>query len=142
MHVNRERFTKSNLVSYLLIFGYFLYITFKSPNFISLHVSLIYFTFALAYIVGNIVQLLAFHFYANRKEFNVDDERDKIIVSKSYRNAHISIIIIINVIIIYFIFYNNILQPAFLFNLLFGTLLISHIVLLLTRAFYYKRGIQ
>jgi len=143
MHVNRERFTKGNLAFSLAFFVSFLYEIFKSPDFINSYIfTLIYFLGVLGYIVGTVTQLLTLHFTARPKDNNVDDERDKFIVSKSYRNAHISTIVLVNVIIICFIFYNKSLQPAFFFNLLLGTLLISHIVLVSTRVFYYKRGIQ
>ncbi len=143
MHVNREKFTKSELAFSLIFFGYFLFIIFKSHEFINSNVfNLIYFLGISGYIVGYIIRALVLHLVAKPKDINIDDERDKFIVSKSYRNAHISTIILINVIIICYILFNNILQPAFFFNLLLGTLLISHIVLISTRIYYYKRGIQ
>ena len=143
MHVNRERFTKTELAFSLILFGSIIYETFKSPEFINSHIfTLIYFLAVLGYIVGAIVRLLVLNFTKKSKVNKVEDERDKFIASKSYRNSYITFFVLINVIIIYFIFYNNILQPAFFFNLLLGTLFISHIVLTATRVFYYKRGIQ
>ncbi len=135
MNLNKETFTKSEFVLSFVFFGYFLFATFQSHNFI-----LLYFLFISGFIVANIILVIVLLLITKSKKINFD-ERDKFIESKSYRNAYISVIAIINVIIIYSIFDNNIFQPFILFNLLFSTLFVSFIILNLTKIFYYKRGI-
>lgn len=135
MNLNKETFTKSEFILSFIFFGYFLFATLQSHNFI-----LLYFLFVSGFIVANIILVLVLLLITKSKKINFD-ERDKFIESKSYRNAYISVITIINVIIIFSIFNNNIFQSSILFNSLFSTLFISYIVLNLTKIFYYKRGI-
>ena len=115
MKLNKEVFTKSEFILSFILFGYFLFATLQEHNFVLL-------------------------FITKSKKIGFD-ERDKFIESKSYRNAYISVVTIINVIIIISIFDNNIFQPFILFNSLFSTLFISYIILNLTKIFYYKRGV-
>ncbi len=135
MNLNKELFTKSEFILSLIFLGYFLLATLQEHNFV-----LLYFLFVSAFIFANIVLVLVLLLVTKSKKIKFD-ERDKFIETKSYRNAYISVIAIINIIIIYSIFNNNIFQPFILFSSLFSTLFISNIVLNLTKIFYYKRGV-
>jgi hypothetical protein len=135
MNLNKELFTKSEFILSFIFLGYFLLATFQEHNFV-----LIYFLFVSAFIFANIILVLVLLLITKSKKIKFD-ERDKFIETKSYRNAYISVIAIINIIIIYSIFNNNINQPFVLFSSLFSTLFISNIVLNLTKIFYYKRGV-
>ena len=135
MKLNKEVFTKSEFILSFIFFGYFLFATFQEHNFAS-----VYFLSVSAFIFANIILVLVLLLITKSKKISFD-ERDKYIESKSYRNAYISVVTIINVIIILSIFDKNIFQPLILFNSLFSTLFISYIVLNLTKIFYYKRGI-
>ena len=135
MKLNKEVFTKSEFILSFIFFGYFLFATLQEHNFV-----LLYFLFVSAFIFANIILVLVLLLITKSKKIGFD-ERDKFIESKSYRNAYISVVTIINVIIIISIFDNNIFQPFILFNSLFSTLFISYIILNLTKIFYYKRGV-
>ena len=135
MKLNKEIYTKSEFILSFIFFGYFLLLTFKTQDFV-----LIYFFIVSGFIVANIILVLVLLLITKSKKINFD-ERDKVIETKSYRNAYISVVAIINIIIIFSILNNNIFQPFILFNLLFSSLFISNIVLNLTKIFYYKRGI-
>ena len=135
MNLNKEIFTKSEFILSFIFFGYFLFATLQSHNIV-----LLYFLFVSGFIIANIILVIILLLITKSKKI-VSDERDKFIESKSYRNAYISVITIINIIILFSILNNNIFQPFILFNLLFSTLFISYIVLNLTKIFYYKRGI-
>lgn len=135
MDLNKEIFTKSEFILSFIFFGYFLFVTLQSHSIV-----LLYFLFVSGFIVANIILVIILLLITKSKKI-VSDERDKFIESKSYRNAYISVITIINIIILFSILNNNIFQPFILFNLLFSTLFISYIVLNLTKIFYYKRGI-
>ncbi len=135
MNLNKELFTKSEFILSFIFLGYFLFATLQEHNFV-----LLYFLFVSAFIFANIILVLVLLLITKSKKIKFD-ERDKFIETKSYRNAYISVIAIINIIIIYSIFNNNIFQPFILFSSLFSTLFISNIVLNLTKIFYYKRGV-
>ena len=135
MKLNKEIYTKSEFILSFIFFGYFLLLTFKTQDFV-----LIYFFIVSGFIVANIILVLVLLLITKSKKINFD-ERDKVIETKSYRNAYISVVAIINIIIIFSILNNNIIQPFILLNLLFSSLFISNIVLNLTKIFYYKRGI-
>jgi hypothetical protein len=135
MKLNKEIYTKSEFILSFIFFGYFLLLTFKTQDFV-----LIYFFIVSGFIVANIILVLVLLLITKSKKINFD-ERDKVIETKSYRNAYISVVAIINIIIIFSFLNNNIIQPFILLNLLFSSLFISNIVLNLTKIFYYKRGI-
>jgi len=135
MKLNQEIFTKSEFILSIIFFGYFLFASFQSQNFI-----LLYFLFVSGFIVANIILVLVLLLITKSKKIDID-ERDKFIELKAYRNAYISVITIINIIIILSIFNHNIFTPFVLFSSLFSTLFISNIVLNLTKIYYYKRGI-
>lgn len=135
MNLNKETFTKSEFILSVIFLGYFIYASLQTQNFI-----LLYFIFVSGFIIANIILILVLMFITKSKEITFD-ERDKFIESKSYRNAYISVITIINLIIIYSFFNRDIFQTSIMFNLLFSTLFISNIVLYLTKIYYYKRGI-
>ncbi len=135
MNLNKELFTKSELILSVIFLGYFLFATLQTHNFV-----LLYFLFVSGFIVANIILILVLLLVTKSKNIS-SDERDKFIEAKSYRNAYISVIAIINLIIVYSIFNNNIFQPFLLFYSLFATLFISDIILNLTKIFYYRRGI-
>ncbi|HKI79654.1 MAG TPA: hypothetical protein VKA26_14030 [Ignavibacteriaceae bacterium] len=135
MNLNKELFTKSEFILSFIFLGYFLFATLQEHNFV-----LLYFLFVSTFIFANIILVLVLLLVTKSKKIKFD-ERDKFIETKSYRNAYISVIAIINIIIIYSIFDNNIFQPFILFSSLFSTLFISNIVLNLTKIFYYKRGV-
>jgi len=135
MNLNKELFTKSEFILSFIFLGYFLFTTLQEHNFV-----LLYFLFVSTFIFANIILVLVLLLVTKSKKIKFD-ERDKFIETKSYRNAYISVIAIINIIIIYSIFDNNIFQPFILFSSLFSTLFISNIVLNLTKIFYYKRGV-
>ena len=135
MKLNQEIFTKSEFILTVIFFGYFLFASFQSQNFI-----LLYFLFVSAFIVANIILVLVLLLVTKSKKIGID-ERDRFIELKAYRNAYISAMAIINLIIIYSIFDKDFFQPFVLFNTLFSTIFISYIVLNLTKIFYYKRGL-
>ncbi len=135
MKLNKELYTKSEFILSFIFFGYFLVLTFNTQDFV-----LTYFFIVSGFIAANIILVLVLLLITKSKKINFD-ERDKFIETKSYRNAYICVVAIINVIIILSILSNNIFQPYILFNLLFASLFISNIVLNLTKIFYYKRGI-
>ena len=135
MKLNKELYTKSEFILSFIFFGYFLFITFKSENYIAN-----YFIVVIGFITANIILVLVLIFITKSKEIKFD-ERDKIIESRSYRNAYISTIVLVNVIIIMSVFNDNIYKPFVIFNLLLASLFISHIVLNLSKIFYYKRGL-
>jgi hypothetical protein len=135
MKLNKEVFTKSEFILSFIFLAYFLFATLQEHNFV-----LLYFLFVSAFIIANIILVLVLLLITKSKKISFD-ERDKFIESKSYRNAYISVVTIINVIIIISIFDNKIFQPFILFNSLFSTLFISYLILNLTKIFYYKRGV-
>lgn len=135
MNLNKETFTKSEFILSFIFLGYFLLATLQSNNFI-----LLYFLFVSGFIIANIILVLVLFLITKSKKIKFD-ERDKFIETKSYRNAYISVVAIINIIIIISIFNHNIFKPFVLFSSMFSTLFISYIVLNLTKIFYYKRGI-
>lgn len=135
MNLNKETFTKSEFILSFIFLGYFLLATLQSNNFI-----LLYFLFVSGFIVANIILVIVLFLITKSKKIKFD-ERDKFIETKSYRNAYISVVAIINIIIIISIFNHNIFKPFVLFSSMFSTLFISNIVLNLTKIFYYKRGI-
>jgi hypothetical protein len=134
MNLNKEIHTKSEFILSFIFFAYFIFLTLNSHNIIS-----IYFFVVAGFTIANIILVLVLLFVSKSKNIEFD-ERDKTIESKSYRNAYISLIVLLNVIIIFPILKDNLFQPYILFNSMFATLFISHIVLNLTRIFYYKRG--
>ncbi len=134
-NLNRETFTYSEVTLTFFFFAYFLFLTFRSTNFVSTYI-IIFIGFA----VANVTTKLFLFLITKSKEIKFD-ERDKIIESKSYRNAYICVMILTNAIIILSITFYKILQPIVVFNLIISILFIAHIVLNLTKIFYYKRGI-
>jgi len=134
-NLNRETYTYSEITLTFFFFAYFLFLTFRSTDFV-----LTYVIIAIGFAVANVTTKLVLFLITKSKEIRFD-ERDKIIEAKSYRNAYISVMILTNAIIILSISFYKILQLMVFFNLIISILFIAHIVLNLTKIFYYKRGI-
>ncbi len=135
MNLNKEIYTKSEFILSSIFFAYFIILAVNLQNIISTYLFVV-----AGFTIANIILVLVLLFVSKSKDIKYD-ERDKNIESKSYRNAYFCLIVLINVMIIFSILNDNILQPVIAFNFLFATLFISHIVLNLTKIFYYKRGI-
>ncbi len=134
-NLNKETFTYSEVIVTFFFFAYFLFLTFRSTNFVSAYITIV-----IGFAVANVTTKLVLFLITKSKEIKFD-ERDKVIESKSYRNAYICVMILTNSIIILSISFYKIFQPILVLNLIISILFIAHIVLNLTKIFYYKRGI-
>lgn len=138
MKLNKEKYLIYELIITLIFFGYFIFSTLHAIN-NNKGVLLIYFNVAIGYTVAIVVLILLLLFFTKSTSME-NDERDEIIESRAFRNAYFSIIGIINVLIIIGIFIDKILEPFIIFNILFATLFVVHLVHNITQLYYYRRG--
>lgn len=139
MKLNKEKYLRYELGLTIIFFIYYIFLTLQSLNNNETALS-IYLNVAIGYTIAIIILVLLLLFFAKSKSIE-NDERDKIIESKAYRNAFISTISIINVIIVLGIFVDKFFEPFIIFNILFALLFISHIIHNITQLYYYKRGV-
>ena len=137
MKLNREKYTWAELILTLLFFGYFISLTFQSEgeNSISIYMEIV-----ILYTAAIIIMTLVTMMITKSKKIGTD-ERDKAIETKANRNAYVSVLSVINVLLIALLFAEQLLQPTVIFSILFATLFLAHIVHLGTRVYYYKAGI-
>lgn len=139
MKLNKEKYIKYELGLTLIFFIYYIFLTVES--FISTqNVISIYFNVVIGYTIAVILLVVFLLLFTKSNGFE-NDERDSLIEAKAYRNAFLSIITIINLLLILLLFNEAFFEPFILFNILFGTLFIAHIVQSITQIFYYKNGI-
>lgn len=139
MKLNKEKYLRYELGLTIIFFIYYIFLTLQSLNNNETALT-IYLNVAIGYTIAIIILVLLLLFFAKSKSIE-NDERDKIIESKAYRNAFISTISIINVIIVLGIFVDKFFEPFIIFNILFALLFISHIIHNITQLYYYKRGV-
>ena len=139
MKLNKEKYLSYELGLTIIFFIYYIILTIQSLNNNETALS-IYLNVAVGYTIAIIILVLLLLFFTNSKSIE-NDERDKIIEAKAYRNAFISTISIINVLIILGIVIEKLFEPFIIFNILFAMLFISHIIHNLTQLYYYKRGV-
>ena len=139
MKLNKEKYIKYELGVTLLFFIYYIILTFESFN-STQNVISIYFNVAVGYTIA-IILLVVVLLIITKSTAIENDERDSLIEAKAYRIGFFSIVSIINVLIIIALFNDAILEPFVLFNILFSTLFLTHIVQNITQIFYYKKGI-
>jgi hypothetical protein len=139
MKLTKEKYTKYELGLNLIIFIYYLFLVLGTPD-SSKGVISIYFNVIVGYTIANIILVLFLMLITKSKSIG-EDERDKIIESKAYRNGYIGAVSIINLVILLALVNDKILEPLIIFHILFSTLFISHIIQNITQIFYYKKGI-
>ncbi|MDA3860387.1 MAG: hypothetical protein PF445_04095 [Melioribacteraceae bacterium] len=139
MKLNKEKYTKCELGLTLVFFAYYLFLTFESFS-STQNVITIYFNVAVGYTIA-VIFLVVILLLITKSSGIENDERDSLIEAKAYRNGFVSIVSIINILIIAVLFIDKIFEPFILFNILFSTLFLSHIVQSITQIFYYKKGI-
>ena len=139
MKLNKEKYIKYELGLTFIFFVYYIFLTLQSFN-STQEVFSIYFNIVIGYTIAVILLVLFLLFITKSKSIE-NDERDILIESKAYRNAYISAISIINILIISALLIDKLFEPFIVFNILFSTLFISHIIQNITQLFYYKRGI-
>ena len=139
MKLNKEKYIKYELGLTLGFFMYYIFLTFESFS-STQNVISIYFNVAIGYTIA--VVLLVFILLFTTKSTCIEhDERDALIEAKAYRNAFVTIVSVINLVIIAALFSDKIFEPFILFNILFSTLFVSHIIQSITQIFYYVKGI-
>ena len=139
MKLNKEKYLSYELGLTIFFFIYYIILTLQSLNNNETALS-IYLNVAIGYTIAIVILVLLLLFFTNSKSIE-NDERDKIIEAKAYRNAFISTIGIINVLIILGIVIEKLFEPFIIFNILFAMLFISHIIHNTTQLYYYKRGV-
>ena len=139
MKLNKEKYVKYELGLTFIFFVYYIFLTLQSFN-STQGVFSIYFNIVIGYTIAIILLVLVLLFITKSKSIE-NDERDILIESKAYRNAYISAISIINILIILALLIDKLFEPFIVFNILFSILFISHIIQNITQLFYYKRGI-
>lgn len=139
MKLNKEKYIKYELGLTSLFFIYYIFLTFQSLNNNDSGIS-IYLNVVVGYTISIIVLILLLLLFTKSKNIE-NDERDILIESKAYRNAYISAISIINILVILVLVNDRLFEPFIIFNILFSTIFISHIIQNITQLFYYKRGI-
>jgi hypothetical protein len=139
MKLNKEKYLSYELGLTIIFFIYYISLTLQSLNNNETALS-IYLNVAIGYTIAVIILVLLLLFFTKSKSIE-NDERDKIIESKAYRNAFISTISIINILIILGIVVGKLFEPFIIFNILFALLFISHIIHNITQLYYYKRGV-
>ena len=98
MKLSKEKYLSYELGLTIFFFIYYIILTLQSLNNNETALS-IYLNVAIGYTIAIIILVLLLLFFTNSKSIE-NDERDKIIEAKAYRNAFISTIGIINVLII------------------------------------------
>ncbi len=139
MNLNKEKYIKYELGLTLIFFIYYIFLTFESFS-STQNVISIYFNVAVGYTIAVIILVVVLLLITKSTGIE-NDERDSVIEAKAYRNAFVTIVSIINLLIIAALFSDKIFEPFILFNILFSTLFLSHIIQSLTRMFYYNKGI-
>ena len=139
MKLNKEKYLIYEFGLTGLFFVDYLFLTFRSINSNNSLFS-IYFAIVVFYTIA-IVLMTLFLLYITKAKDLENDERDRAIELKGYRNAYISIVGIINILIVLCLLLDVLFQPFIIFNILFSSLFISHIVNDITQLYYYRRGI-
>lgn len=139
MKLNKEKYIKYEFGLTLGFFMYYILLTFESFS-STQNVISIYFNVAIGYTIA-VVLLVLILLFTTKSTSIEHDERDALIEAKAYRNAFVTIVSVINLIIIAALFSDKILEQFILFNILFSTLFVSHIIQSITQIFYYEKGI-
>jgi len=139
MKLNKEKYIKYELGLTLLFFAYYIFLTIESFSSTQNAIS-IYFNVAVGYTISIILLVLLLLITTKTNDIE-NDERDSLIESKAYRNGFFSIVGIINLLIILALFNDKFFEPFILFNILFSTLFVAHIIQSITQIFYYNKGI-
>lgn len=139
MKLNKEKYLSYELGLTMIFFIYYIFLTIQSVNNNDTALS-IYLNVAIGYTIAIIILVLLLLFFTKSKDIG-NDERDKTIESKAFRNAYLAIIGIINVLIILGILIDILFEPSIIFNILFSILFISHIIHNITQLYYYKIGV-
>ena len=139
MKLNKEKYLSYELIVTLIFFAYYIFLTLHSINSNESALS-IYLNVVIGYTTAVVVLTILLLFITKSKSIE-NDERDKSNEFKAFRNAFLGTICIINVVIILGFVIDNIFQPFIIFNILFTTLFISHIIHNITQLYYYKRGV-
>ena len=139
MKLNKEKYIKYELGLTLIFFIYYMFLAFDSFNNTQNPIS-IYFNVAVGYTIA-VILLVVLLLLITKSTGIENDERDSLIEAKAYRNAFVTVVSIINLLIIVALFNDKIFEPFILFNILFSTLFLSHIVQSITQIFYYNKGI-
>jgi hypothetical protein len=139
MKLNKEKYILIEFGLTVIFFAYYLFLTFNYTNGDG-EIFSTYFIVVISYTIAVILFVLLLLLVTKSKSVE-NDERDLFIKSKAYRNGFISAITIINTLIIWILLNDKILEPFIMFNILFSTLFVVHIIQNITQLFYYKRGI-
>lgn len=137
--LNKEKYIKYELGLTLGFFMYYIFLTFESFS-STQNVISIYFNVAIGYTIA-VVLLVLILLFTTKSTSIEHDERDALIEAKAYRNAFVTIVSVLNLVIIAALFSDKIFEPFILFNILFSTLFVSHIIQSITQIFYYEKGI-
>ena len=139
MKLSKEKYIKYELGLTLIFFIYYMFLTFDSFNSTQNIIS-IYFNVAVGYTIATIILVVSLLIITKSNDIE-NDERDSLIEAKAYRNGFFTIVGIINILIILALFIDKMFEPFILFNILFSTLFLAHIIQNITQIFYYKKGI-
>lgn len=135
MKLNKETYIKYELGLTVIFFIYYLFLALNSQNVFSIYLFVV-----AGFTIASIVLVLMLLLFTKSK--NIDsDERDKIIESKAYRNAFLSLIIVVNIVIIMSFVTDKVFEPFIIFNILFAMMFVSQIILNTTKIVYYKMGL-